>query len=98
MERWRWLSPRPLDGRRLVTVTMLLRLVNALQKVCLSAFEATLFRAAFSLAFFRAFQMSELEARSRDDISGRMLAVSNISIKRSELHIQLRRSKINLLA
>lgn len=97
MEGWRRLSPRSPNRQRPITMVMLKRLVNMLKKVCQPAFEAALFKAAFSLAFFRAFRMSELLACARDDRSNRALAIMDISIKGSELHIQLRRSKTDQL-
>lgn len=97
MEGYRRLSPSAKDGRRPVTLGML-RIEKSLCKVCFSAFKASLFRAAFSLAFFGVFHLSELIAGSRDDTKGRALAVMDVSIQGSALHIYLRRSKTDQLA
>ncbi|XP_069829455.1 uncharacterized protein [Dendropsophus ebraccatus] len=52
------------DGRRPLSFGMLSRLVGALDGLCTDGFECALFRAAFSLAFFGAFRISELISRS----------------------------------
>lgn len=60
---------------------------------CRSTFEVVLFRAAFFLAFFRAFRCSELVAAATDDASGRALSRADITLGQRELRITLRRSK-----
>lgn len=55
----------PRDVRRSVSFEELLALGERLATACWSVFECTLFRLAFSLAFFGAFRISELVSPSR---------------------------------
>lgn len=57
--------------------------------ICSSHFESVLFKAAFSLAFLGAFRSSEFLANSRSDPGDRMLALADVNIKGSELHVCL---------
>ncbi|XP_069812345.1 integrase/recombinase xerD homolog [Dendropsophus ebraccatus] len=52
------------DGRRPVSFDILVRLGSVLGECCSDAYETRLFRAAFSLAFFGAFRVSELVSQS----------------------------------
>lgn len=98
MEGWRRLPLSLKDECRPVTLAMLLQIEKSLHKVCFSAFEASLFRAAFSLAFFGVFHLSELIAGLRDNTEGRALAVTEVSIQGSTGHIHLCRFKTNQLS
>lgn len=63
--------------------------------ICSSYYEYVLFRAVFLLAIVGAFRSNELLARSRTDSSGCTLALRDIHIKGTKLHICLRRSKMD---
>lgn len=78
---------------RPITLTMLKCLESMLPKVCFLPFESALLKAAFALAFFRAFWSSELIAGSRSDSSGWALAITDVSIEGSKFQVHLRRSK-----
>lgn len=67
-------------------------MLDVVVSVSLSPYEASLFAAAFSLAFFGAFRISELVARSKEDRTGDALGIMDIAGE-GALTIQLRRSK-----
>ncbi|XP_077307203.1 integrase/recombinase xerD homolog [Lithobates pipiens] len=79
------------DTRRPVTFGNLLDLVGRLGSICSSGFEASLFRAAFALAFFGAFRVSELVSPSRG-LPGGILA-QDVRMLGDRVEILLRRSK-----
>lgn len=79
------------DARRPVSFDLLLRLSSVLEAVCLDAFEVSLFRCAFSLAFFGAFRISELVSPSRVTAGG--LCFVDVCGDGEALHCFLRRSK-----
>nr|XP_056703111.1 integrase/recombinase xerD homolog [Euleptes europaea] len=90
---WQREAPSIRDVRRPVTLDMLQRIVRLLPSLCNSRYEATLFEAAFSLAFFGAFRLSELVAQSRHDLTSRALLLGDICLHNSTLTIVVRRSK-----
>ncbi|XP_054856230.1 integrase/recombinase xerD homolog [Eublepharis macularius] len=93
LEGWARLAPPPPDPRRPITIPILERVLQALPNLCWSAFEVQLFRAAFLITFFGAFRVSEVASGSRSDMSGRALAVSDITCSPRRATIRLRRSK-----
>lgn len=87
-------SWRP-DTRRPVSFQLLGRLCHQLQSVCSSPYEVVLFRAAFSLAFFGAFRISELVSQSRFQVGG--LLRTDVQVSLDGLNCFLRRSKTDVL-
>lgn len=79
------------DSRRPVSFELLLSLGASLPEVCASIYEGKLFRAAFSLAFFGAFRVSELVSPSRVRAGG--LAITDVRDTGEELVCLIRRSK-----
>lgn len=79
------------DRRRPVSYELLLALGDGLDKICFSAFEVLLFRAAYALAFFGAFRISELVSHSRKTAGG--LQVEDVSFLGEVLACEIRRSK-----
>ncbi|XP_054832315.1 integrase/recombinase xerD homolog [Eublepharis macularius] len=97
VEGWRRLAPPPPDKRRPITLPILREITLRTKDICWSEFEAILFRAAFSLAFFGALRVGELVCASREDTSGRALQVGDVSWGRGGLTINIRRSKTDQL-
>ena len=64
MKGWGWLQARPRDRRRPLDFDKLKAVLHALRQVCTSRYERTLFRAAFTLTFYGAYQLSEVVAPS----------------------------------
>lgn len=83
------------DTRRPVSFQLLGLICGSLRSVCLSAYEEVLFRAAFTLAFFGAFRISELVARCRSVVGGLLWA--DVQISQDNLSCWLRRSKTDML-
>ncbi|XP_054844607.1 integrase/recombinase xerD homolog [Eublepharis macularius] len=93
IEGWARLAPPLPDKRRPISLPILRRILRVLPDLCWSAFEAQLFRAAFSLAFFGALRVSELVAGSQADTSGRALSFTDVSWSPRQVVITTRRSK-----
>lgn len=70
---------------------VLLHLGTTLEGLCFTSFEVCLFRLAFSLAFFRAFRISELVTPSRRCEGG--LCYEDVGVFDGRLECVLRRSK-----
>lgn len=83
------------DSRRPVSYEMLVSLGAGLMHICVTEYEIWLFRAAFSLAFFGAFRISELVSPSKSKEGG--LAVGDIVRKGDLLECTVRRSKMDQL-
>ncbi|XP_078509688.1 integrase/recombinase xerD homolog [Lissotriton helveticus] len=92
LKGWARDEPRAPDDRSPIDFPTLQDMLDALGPVTHSSFEASLFAAAFVLAFFGAFRSSEIVARSRNDRSGDALGVDDIKIE-GALSITLRKSK-----
>ena len=82
------------DQRRPITKPILLAICNQLPLVCYNGYEATLFKAAFLLAYYGLFRVSELILSQNKSAC---IVQSNISIENqnSKLRIQLINSKNN---
>ena len=93
IEGWMRLAPRRNDTRRPVSLAMMRQFWMILDDTCSTPFEAKLFRAAFTLAFYGAFRSSELLPASRDDWHGNALSGHDVQIDGTRLTINLRRSK-----
>ncbi|XP_073484962.1 uncharacterized protein [Aquarana catesbeiana] len=79
------------DSRRPVSFQLLGQLVGCLNNVCSTGYEAVLFRAAFALAFFGAFRISELVSPSKREKGG--LGESDVRCGEDRLAILIRKSK-----
>ena len=95
--------PQNPDVRVPISLGLLKRLILSLKSVCTSLYEAHLFSAAFSLAFFALLRVSEIAVyTNRDHESGHALNFENVSFKQdkgqSELHIVIRSSKTDQYA
>lgn len=83
------------DSRRPVSYELLLALGDELKGVCTDGYEACLFRAAFSLAFFGAFRISELVSPSRVRAGG--LLSEDLLLGEHSVECRVRRSKTDQL-
>lgn len=81
------------DRRRPVSYRLLEQVCDRLSLVCSSEFEVFLFRAAFSLAFFGAFRVSELVASNKKVVGGLLRA--DVEVSTESLVCRLRRSKVD---
>ncbi|XP_044134425.1 uncharacterized protein LOC122926964 [Bufo gargarizans] len=79
------------DRRRPISFGLLCRLVEVCSGVCASAFEATLFSACFSLAFFAALRVGELLPPSGKKPGG--LLFQDVVCGNGALRVLVRRSK-----
>lgn len=93
LKGWARCEPRQPDTRSPIDFETLQGLLDWVPRVTHSAYEATLFAATFSLAFFGAFRISELVARSKLDSSGTALNRKDASLAGNTLTVVLRRSK-----
>ncbi|KAJ1118244.1 hypothetical protein NDU88_006439 [Pleurodeles waltl] len=93
---WARSSPGSTDAGRPVTTPLLEKLLKALQVICSSPAEAALFSAAFALAFYGAFRISELVGSSMGDHLGG-LQQSDVLVCAGSLSITLRKSKTDQL-
>ncbi|XP_029447073.1 uncharacterized protein LOC115085334 isoform X2 [Rhinatrema bivittatum] len=81
------------DSRRPITVQILRKIVQALDSVCSDDTECTLFRCAFSLAFYAALSVSELTAQSTNRSSASCLQWQDTVLERDRLILRIPRSK-----
>ncbi|XP_075063935.1 uncharacterized protein LOC142151813 [Mixophyes fleayi] len=65
LKRWARARPSQADARLPITDIILDQLIGTLGGIAVDEYEKTLFSAAFSMAFFGAFRVSELVAKSR---------------------------------
>ena len=79
------------DGRRPISVELLLDLLGSLHEVCSSGFEVLLFKAVFSVAFFGALRVGEFTAINKSSSS--FLRFNHIRVQDGCLFIFLCRSK-----
>lgn len=66
--------------------------MRAVDTICSSAFESSLFRVSFSLAFFWALRIGELVSPSGVKVDGLMEA--DVSLSAGSVRLKIRRSKI----
>lgn len=87
------------DLRQPITLDILERILPALTHVCHSIYEAVLFRAVFSLAFFGFMRVGEITADSRSAPRASVLHITDLFVRsvngKSELQVFIRKSKTN---
>ena len=82
------------DARYPITFQRLQQIVHCLPLVCTNSYETRLFHAAFTLAFFGFFRISELLGQGKGVTNGRPgLSVADIQLKITTLHVHLLGSK-----
>ena len=82
---------RSRDTRRPVSFGILQAICGVLVEVCSSEYEVSLFRAAFTIAFFGAFRVGELVSPSRTVGGG--LWVTDVQVAEGRVAFRLRKSK-----
>ncbi len=87
------------DPRLPITLPLLQQIITTLPAICNNHYEVCLFSAAYLLAFFGFFRVSELVAASTGDLSQRACSHSDISFAPdfSSLQVHLRTSKTDQL-
>ena len=96
LKGWQRLEGARPDARRPIDSNRLAAIWEALGAICASPAEVLLFRAAFSLAFYGAFRVGELVARSKTDDGGG-LQWTDLELQEGMLAIRLARSKTDQL-
>ncbi|XP_069128859.1 integrase/recombinase xerD homolog [Argopecten irradians] len=84
------------DARLPITLPLIRKLVTSLSSVCSSKYEAELFSAAFTLAFFGFLRVGEFSASSSNGNDTRPLGISDVTIVNSpsrHLKVCIRESK-----
>lgn len=89
-------SRKRMDVRAPITESILTKLVVALSQICFSTYEAILFKAAFTLAYFGLFRVGEL-VYTTEQYSNRPLLRSDIMLEDSlrAVRVTIRCSKAN---
>ncbi|KAJ8314930.1 hypothetical protein KUTeg_007080 [Tegillarca granosa] len=82
-------SGKSKDSRAPITLPILTQLPRALVCICFSSFEAKLFHAAFTLAFFGFLRVGEIALSNCKSNSSTVLSISDISIQTSMLKVKI---------
>ncbi|XP_060137775.1 uncharacterized protein LOC132593058 isoform X2 [Zootoca vivipara] len=93
MEGWRRLQPPAADPRRPITFDLLCKIHSQLTSLCWSPYEASLFSAAFSLAYFGALRVGEVVCEDHPDGSSRGIRMQDVALSSSVAVVHIRRSK-----
>ncbi|XP_077778980.1 uncharacterized protein LOC144326307 [Podarcis muralis] len=93
LEGWRRLQPPNHDMRRPITFDILSQIHKKLRTVCWSKYEARLFSAAYSIAFFGALRVGELVYEAGQHGFSRGLLLSDVTLSREDLVVRIRSSK-----
>ncbi|XP_069089322.1 integrase/recombinase xerD homolog [Pleurodeles waltl] len=97
IKRWRRLEGPARDQWRPIEFSPLRQLLGALRHICHENFEYTLFKAAFSLAFFGAFRVSELVAPAKSGPTDTCIHRQDVQIGKRNMQILLQKSKTDQL-
>lgn len=97
LEGWRRLQPPSSDMRRPITFDILTQIHKKLRAICWSKYEARLFSAAYSIAFFGALRIGEVVCEGRAPRAQRGILLSDLTLSANELIVQVRSSKTNQL-
>ncbi|XP_075050666.1 uncharacterized protein LOC142134383 [Mixophyes fleayi] len=96
LKGWSRMQPMKNDTRRPIDGQILARLVEVLQKLAIDDYEALLFGLAFSVAYHGAFRISELVARSKNDVGGALLS-RNVILQPNVMRCKIVKSKTDQL-
>ena len=94
LEGWRRLQPPSKDVRRPITFDILSQIHKQLRKLCWSKYEARLFSAAYSIAFFGALRVGEVVSEAQGT---RGIALDDVRLSASEVLLFIRQSKTDQL-
>lgn len=97
LEGWGHLAPPSKAVRQPITFELLSRMRAKLRVVCWSKYEARLFSAAFSIAFFAALRVGEVVMEARQDGGSRGLLLQDVCLSPVEVRIVVRNSKTDQL-
>ncbi|XP_075039042.1 uncharacterized protein LOC142099473 isoform X1 [Mixophyes fleayi] len=92
LKGWSRIQPITSDTRRPIDGQILARLMAALRYLATDDYEALLFGLAFSMAYHGAFRVSELVARSKNDIGGALL-FRNVILQTNVIRCKIVKSK-----
>ncbi|XP_077778997.1 integrase/recombinase xerD homolog [Podarcis muralis] len=93
LEGWRRAQPPSSDKRRPITYDILTQIHKKLRAICWSKYEARLFSAAYSIAFFGALRIGELVCEGGVPHGQRGILLSDLTLSGSQLLVQVRSSK-----
>lgn len=84
-----------IDQRDAISIPILTKLITHAPKYCTSIYEATLFSAAFSLAFFALLRVSEFTKNNSKDATevSKQIQFSNVLISKGTIQLQILHSK-----
>ncbi|XP_075034603.1 uncharacterized protein LOC142096118 [Mixophyes fleayi] len=92
LKGWSRLHPTPKDRRKPIDPILLSRMIFTLPDITSDHFEASLFAAAFSLAFHGAMRVSELVAQSKSRTDASLLG-KHVVLSDDSIQVKIRRSK-----
>ena len=87
-------SRSSVDSRFPITLDILIIICGQLEMICYSEHEILLFRAAYTLAFFGLFRVSELVGSSTDHVQS-PLSLDDIQMNKDKFIVRLCKSKTN---
>ncbi|XP_077779830.1 uncharacterized protein LOC144326850, partial [Podarcis muralis] len=93
LQGWRRQQPPGTDSRRPVTYEILCKIHKALRQICWSKYEARLFSAAFSIAFFGALRVGEVVCEGEAAQPQRGILLSDLTLSSTDLVVRVRNSK-----
>lgn len=96
LEGWRRSRPPSLDSRRPITFDILAQIRHKLWVICWSGYEARLFSAAFSFAFFGALHIGEVVCEDQSS-NPRGLLLEDVTLSSSDVILKIRSSKTDQL-
>ena len=79
--------------REPITIPLLQKLVSALQTICSSRYETSMFKCAYLMAFFGMFRIGELIASSKSKAGREVLRIEDLATKPGAVKISIRFSK-----
>ena len=97
LEGWGRLCPPRAPGRRPISFELLTRMRMKLRSICWTKYEARLFSAAFSLAFFGALRVGEVVLEPIQGGGSRGLLLQDVLLSSSEVVLTIRSSKTDQL-
>ncbi|XP_075068922.1 uncharacterized protein LOC142158646 [Mixophyes fleayi] len=96
LKGWSRTQPTNNDTRRPIDGQILARLIEVLRNLATDNYEALLFGLAFSMAYHGAFRVSELVARSKNDMGGALL-FRNVILQTNVIRCKIVKSKTDQL-
>ncbi|XP_077779107.1 uncharacterized protein LOC144326415 [Podarcis muralis] len=93
LDGWHRQQPPGSDMRRPITFDILTQIHKKLRAICWSKYEARLFSAAYSIAFFGALRIGEVVCDGGAFQARRGILLSDLTLSTNELLVQVRSSK-----